>query len=472
MTAHSAESQQAIVDAELARVLCSSAFAKSRRQQRFLRYLVQRTLNGDHTSLKETVVAVEVFERSADRFDPRADSIVRVEARRLRQRLARYYGGEGANARLRIELPVGCYVPALRWIAPPSAPTATRSARDLVERGETFLRQGGEAEIRKALDRFESALREAPDYAAAHKGAGRARIALVTAWHEPTVPWIDEARASLQRALALDARDAETVMLIGGLCHRFDHDWAAAEPWLRRAVEMDPQRASVHCGLGFYLVLAGRFEQAEDELRLARQLDQHYLNARLFMAGVRVAQRRWDDADKELDGLLDIAPRHFSAGLTRADVRRYRGQWDEAVALYRGVQRAFPEHAAGWLGEAQVFALRGECGDCERAMQAAAQRMGGRIPRYSLAKVLACAGRNDEALALLEDSAATRDPAFIFAGIEPAFDPLRGHPRFIELFRRACAAVTPASPLRQSADSAPLKGAAEGGRGWFIPAPK
>ena len=56
---------------------------------------------------------------------------------------------------------------------------------------------------------------------------------------------------------------------------------------------------------------------------------------------------------------------------------------------------------------------------------------------FSVAMVRMYAGRHDEALALLQASAAALDPAFIFANIEPAFDPLRKHPRFIAMLQGA-----------------------------------
>lgn len=73
---------------ELARIESSAPFRGSARHRHLLRHLVERTLEGDTAALKETVIAVQVFGRSATAFDPRQDTIVRVEARRLRLRLA------------------------------------------------------------------------------------------------------------------------------------------------------------------------------------------------------------------------------------------------------------------------------------------------------------------------------------------------------------------------------------------------
>jgi hypothetical protein len=65
---------------------------------------------GEASQIKEYSVGVEVFHRGAS-FDQDADSIVRVEANRLRKRLAEYYAGEGASHRLHITIPLGQYVP-------------------------------------------------------------------------------------------------------------------------------------------------------------------------------------------------------------------------------------------------------------------------------------------------------------------------------------------------------------------------
>ena len=132
------------VELALAHVEGSAAFQSSRRHRALLRHAVAQVLHGDAGALKETVIAVEVFGRSSSRFDPKLDSIVRVETRRLRARLARYYAGEGAAANLRFELPVGSYVPMIRHVARPrSAATATRRARRTLPATAAFQGHAG-----------------------------------------------------------------------------------------------------------------------------------------------------------------------------------------------------------------------------------------------------------------------------------------------------------------------------------------
>ena len=101
----------ALLAVELERLAASRAFRRSPGQLRLLLYLVEQARAGHSARLKESVLAVEVLGRSASRFDSGRDTAVRVIARRLRQRLARYYAGEGSWAAVEISLPVGSYQP-------------------------------------------------------------------------------------------------------------------------------------------------------------------------------------------------------------------------------------------------------------------------------------------------------------------------------------------------------------------------
>jgi TolB-like protein/tetratricopeptide (TPR) repeat protein len=93
---------------ELETVAGSAGFTGAGRLVPFLRFVVERTLAGE--PVKEALIGVEVFGRPPD-YDPRVDPIVRVEARRLRSRLAEYYEGAGAADPVIIQLPKGAYVP-------------------------------------------------------------------------------------------------------------------------------------------------------------------------------------------------------------------------------------------------------------------------------------------------------------------------------------------------------------------------
>src|SRR5262245_32553881 len=93
---------------QLERVLGSELFTRAPRMSRFLRFVVEETLEDRGSQLKEYLIGVEVFDRQ-DSYDPRADPVVRSEARRLRSKLLEYYEQEGKKDLVRIQLPKGSY---------------------------------------------------------------------------------------------------------------------------------------------------------------------------------------------------------------------------------------------------------------------------------------------------------------------------------------------------------------------------
>lgn len=102
--------------AELQTVLQAPIFVRSPALTHLLSYLCEKTFAGETDQIKEYTIALDVFERR-DTFDQDTDSIVRVEANRLRKRLSEYYAREGVNDALRIAIPVGQYVPSFEKAA-------------------------------------------------------------------------------------------------------------------------------------------------------------------------------------------------------------------------------------------------------------------------------------------------------------------------------------------------------------------
>jgi serine/threonine-protein kinase len=95
---------RAVVEQQVERIVSSEQLTRSPRSCRFLRFVVQETNEGRGNELKQYLIGVHVFDRD-ESFDPRLDPIVRVQARKLRQRLTQYYEGPGVRDPVVIELP-------------------------------------------------------------------------------------------------------------------------------------------------------------------------------------------------------------------------------------------------------------------------------------------------------------------------------------------------------------------------------
>jgi adenylate cyclase len=112
---------------QLEKILVSPEFRSSPMLRDFLRFVVEKTLSGYANEIKGYTVATEVMGRKAD-FDADKDTIVRIQAGRLRRALERYYLTIGGQDPIRIDIPKGGYVPTFHPAAREAAGSEAATA--------------------------------------------------------------------------------------------------------------------------------------------------------------------------------------------------------------------------------------------------------------------------------------------------------------------------------------------------------
>jgi hypothetical protein len=125
------EEQRAAVLRELERIRISRAFRNSERSKQFLSYVVEHALQGQTASLKERTIGVDLFHRSPT-YPTGDDPVVRLKAGEVRRRLVQYYAEEEGAPEIRIEIPVGSYIPEFHSRTPADSlhrPATSAAAR-------------------------------------------------------------------------------------------------------------------------------------------------------------------------------------------------------------------------------------------------------------------------------------------------------------------------------------------------------
>lgn len=464
---------------ELERILSDSRFAASERNTRFLRFVVERTLAGEANQIKEMVIAIELYNRSSD-YDPKVDSIVRVEATRIRAKLQNYYDQQGAQNPVRITLPRGTYVPQFEAMmqpepiaAPPPLPMpaipvrrlsplwalpvvltcvlltwrASASSRQVPaeavaawQEGNELLRQdphsgypdrGVPPTLERAIERFEVAvasdprfapawasLAEAYEYASAFAGRDRKEDAR-------------RAESAARRAVALDPDLPAGHAMLGLVLFCLRWDLKGAEAEYRAALALDPRNPNAAAEFADLLRETGRLEEAEQLIRRSRAL----LPALPVLA--------WKEAEIQLDlGRHDAAivsaetalrfnqsygRAHVVLGMaweSKGDPARALAAYQRALALQSTDRRALPAYGylLGKLGR------REEAAATARTLVNFHQNV--RNSAFQIATVYMGLGDSAQALRWLEEGLRTRQMLMPALGIETRFQPLHGDPRF------------------------------------------
>ena len=133
VTGHVTDAEMRLIEVE--RLVASHTLHGSESLCKLLRYLADHALKHPGTALKEYQIATEIFGRPAD-FDPHLDSLVRVQAGRLRSKLSEYYVSEGAEDPIIVELPKGTYTLAFHYASGVSK-TILHGAREIEQGGRT-----------------------------------------------------------------------------------------------------------------------------------------------------------------------------------------------------------------------------------------------------------------------------------------------------------------------------------------------
>jgi serine/threonine-protein kinase len=564
-----AKTSEKAIRQQLERIVSSATFQQVERLKRFISFIVTEAAAGRGDELKEYVVGVQVFGKEPS-FDPRTDPIVRVQARRLRARLSRYYHEEGGQDELVIDLPKGGYAPVFkrrdaRAVAPPSLSTALASrntiavfpfvdhsenadldsfcagltqeviyrltrlgglrvsavdaentdvkhgagmalrgsvrrsadtvrvtthlvdsasgsylwsdsvnvtlrdhldahdtiaksivdslqperlargevawgpnpienlaAHNLYLQGRYHLNQRTEEGLVKAVEFFEKAIVEDPQYAAAHSGLSDA-YGLLAHYGVlgPADVWA-KAASSAATAVLLDGNSAEARTSLAHVKSTQDWDWRSAEREFQRAVALDPRYATAHHWYGIScLVPMGRLDEALERMVLAQSLDPVSSIIARDVGVIYYFRRDFGAALEQCDHTIELNPHFAPAYFTLSLVQEQQGDLEEALAaLERAVSLApLSPRMHGALGRTLALAnKRDSAMKTLRKLETLAKER--YVSPFEFASIFLALGQLDIAFKWLNKARDERVFELIAMRVDPRFDPLRDDPRF------------------------------------------
>lgn len=432
------ESGTALAD-ELDAICASTAFRHSPQQQRFLRHLIARHGEGDQAALREIALAIDLFRRSASEFDPKKDPIVRVEARRLRERLTRYYALEGERAVIEIVVPIGSYVPVVRPRAMPATLVAATppSATLLEERAAYVMRLRTIEGYRKALELYSRTAREFPGLATPHLGIAWARIC--TAGYDGVPPEAGLQRepflAAIEAAATHDPEHSDLFALRGSYAARYEHSLATAEAHYQDGLNRNPTIAT-RTSYAWLCVLIGRFDEARRLFEAAHAADPYGFWHRHNLGSLAYFQRDYVSAEKTLREAIEIEPDHAVVRLVLAKVLMQCGRGAEALVETAWCRRALPGMTGAELVHIMALAHAGERKAAVDAMRDFERNRG---ERYTSSTYRAMAhvalDEPDQAIECLSRGAEEQEYWMPNIGVEPAFDRIRSRADFVAIAR-------------------------------------
>ena len=312
--------------------------------------------------------------------------------------------------------------------------TTNAEAYELVLKARFFARKGGTESRKKAIEYLNQAIAADPNYALAYAVLAARYNSLVNNSIADPAEFLPKSAAAAQKALDLDDNLAEA-HYAQAIVKSSMFDWAASEREFNRAIELNPNLARAHGGFAQYLSIRGRHEQAIAEINRAKTLDPL---ANIISANVGLILNFAGRNDEAIDVLKKILEIDRTYPLTQsylADAYVAKHRYSEAIVLYQEAIK-LGEDSTGEQIKLGVAYARSGARDEARSILKQMQSSESYVSSAELAKLHDSLGQREEAFALLEKAFAARDVQLQYLGIDPAYDGLRGDPRFADLLSR------------------------------------
>jgi tetratricopeptide (TPR) repeat protein len=466
------------IRAQVQLMVASTTFSGAQRAIRLLSWVVGETLAGRAAGIKDYTVGAEGLGRGPG-FDPRTDATARVEAHRLRTRIALYYANEGAADPVRISLPKGSYVPVFATYAPAPAPipetapiprsmdrrlaiagigavavaaslyawrpwstdssshyTQNEEARRLYEQGVYKLGTPDKKKIDEAIDHFLKAIGLDARFALARVKLANCYILKST--EAGPDPLMMQARDLVDYAIGIDGKLAEAYALRGFIAWIHDLDSAAATRELGVALRIDQNSAEAHYTLARVLADTGHFTDALRHARTTKKGDLHSAYNRKREPYVLYLAGNLTEAAAGYRDLLELERDFIQAQRELGLVYQEMGMFEEALRCFQKVE-ALPEHYAPTMIKAdiaQLHAVSGNTTEAERILAALLeQAKTAFVSPYDIAIIYAGLHRQDAAFAWLEKAVKVRPFWLSLIKVDPRLEALRADTRFDGLLR-------------------------------------
>jgi TolB-like protein len=306
--------------------------------------------------------------------------------------------------------------------------------------GEVLSGRDTGPDNRAAIEVLERAVAIDPNFAPAYAALGYAYADRLFDW-EPKDEWKVKAEAMIEKALSLDPNLAEAHVSRAVLLFTAANGWQCerAIQECKQAVALDPNSAEGHLILGTVLDHVGLLEEGLKEFQTATAINSALAEAALYIGLTHMFGGKFQDALPFLRG----GP--FSDSIQALDLWEL-GRKQEAWALIREMEKADPQDKDVWLASVHTFLLAdaGEGQEAEKRIKEKILKQGESLKRYGhfhhvanfVADIYAQLNKPEQAVAWLEETAATGFPCYPFFERDHGLDPIRQDPRFVAFMQK------------------------------------
>jgi len=316
--------------------------------------------------------------------------------------------------------------------------TDNTDAYNLFLRGRYFYGRTSEEGLDKSITFYQQAIAADPNYALAYVGLAQSYATLggVFGFRSPRDAWPRVLEFAV-KAVALDPKLGEAHVALAAYKLQYEWDWPGAEAELKQAITFNPNYGGAHTTYGSYYSSIGQLDRAMSERKIAQALDPLSPFATANVGYPYYYAKRYDEAIEHYRKAVELDPNYPWAHLWIGQAYVQKGLHQQALdAILECIRLSGGDtRTKATLGHA--YAVAGRRGEALQVLDELKKASTSRyVSPYFLALIYVGLKDDDRALDALDAAYAERHPYLTFLKVEPVFERLRSHPRFIDLQRR------------------------------------
>jgi len=324
------------------------------------------------------------------------------------------------------------------------APPVNAAAHDAYLLGLHELDLRTKSGVERSIAEFQNAIALDPQYASAHAALARAYSLAPVVRAMAPIEAMPKARDAALRAIELDPGLASGHSTLGFVKAHYEFDWPSAEREYLRALALNPNDAYAHFFYSnSYLSPLGRHAQAIEEMRKAVAIDPFSAPVQAFLGRTYIWARQYDQALEQFQKVAEMFPGFAIDHERLAQLHAFMGRFDQAIAEDTKARLLSGENEKSALAKEAIlrhaWTTQGAPGYWKTLVelsQTAENPPEAYNSPFGTAILYAQLGDKARALNALEQAYEQRSLAMTEINIEPAFDPIRGEPRFKALLQR------------------------------------
>jgi TolB-like protein/DNA-binding winged helix-turn-helix (wHTH) protein/Tfp pilus assembly protein PilF len=306
-------------------------------------------------------------------------------------------------------------------------------------KGRYFWVKRNRESFDRAMDYFQQAIHQDPNYAAPYSGLADCYVLFGSSFDvgglSPSAAQ-PKAKASALKALDLDPSLSDAHNSLAYVKLTYDWDWPGAENEFKRSLALNPGYAHGHHWYAHLLLSAGRRDEALAESTRALELDPVSPIINLHLGWHFLNTGQYDRALDQLAKTLELDPNYPLAYWYRGLAFEQQRKYPDALREMQRARDLLPTNLAVQADIAHVYAISGDKAAAERVLAELNRQSGQRyVNQYELAIIYAGLGQNERSFECLNTAFRERSDMLVYLNVDPRLESLRTDPRFGELVR-------------------------------------